>query len=102
LAEHLIAPRLRALLRNEVTRQEAVQHMERLAPGMYLYMLARTRHFDALLASELARGVKQFVILGAGLDSRAHRFAAQLNAATVFEVDHPIHAINGQSTKALR
>ena len=56
---------------------------------MHMYHLARTRHFDSILALELAAATEQVVILGAGLDSRAHRFITQLQDVPVYEVDHP-------------
>jgi methyltransferase (TIGR00027 family) len=67
-----------------------LKHVLRLrAPGAYPFAIARTRFFDAVLESELAAGARQLVILGAGYDSRACRFADQLSQATVFELDHP-------------
>lgn len=53
------------------------------------YVSARTRYIDAVLDSALADGIGQVVILGAGLDSRAWRFAARRPAAVFFEVDRP-------------
>jgi methyltransferase (TIGR00027 family) len=89
LAEQLIGRGYRGLLRSRYLRAAISQLMEAVAPGMMLYQLARTRHFDALLRAELAAGLEQVVILSAGLDSRAHRFAGALDAAVVYEVDHP-------------
>jgi methyltransferase (TIGR00027 family) len=54
----------------------------RLVDGAYEYEDVRTRHLDALVAAELERGMKQLVLLGAGFDSRAHRFPVR-----TFEVD---------------
>ena len=48
----------------------------------------RTLLIDEALRGAVARGVKQVVILGAGLDGRAYRLP-ELAAARVFEVDHP-------------
>lgn len=48
----------------------------------------RTLSIDAQLRDAVANGVRQVVILGAGLDGRAHRLA-ELAAVRVFEVDHP-------------
>lgn len=62
---------------------------DRRVPGMYLYHQARTRHIDALLASEFAQAPPQLVILGAGLDSRAYRMRDLLGSTRVFEVDEP-------------
>jgi methyltransferase (TIGR00027 family) len=53
------------------------------------YMQVRTRLFDDELVSFLAAGGRQIVILGAGYDCRAARFADRLAGARVFEVDHP-------------
>jgi methyltransferase (TIGR00027 family) len=50
------------------------------------YMQVRTRAIDDEL---LAFGGDQIVILGAGYDCRAARFARELRGSSVFEVDHP-------------
>lgn len=62
---------------------------ERTLPGAYGYFNARTRYFDAVLEGEAAQGLDQLVVLGAGFDTRSLRFAPQLKAARVFEVDRP-------------
>jgi methyltransferase (TIGR00027 family) len=62
---------------------------DRLIPGAFGYFNARTRYFDDVLLQEAANGLDQLVVLGAGFDSRSVRFAAQLGAARVFEVDRP-------------
>ncbi len=49
---------------------------------------ARVHAIDRELEEALSQGVRQVVILGAGLDTRAFRMPA-LSAADVFEVDHP-------------
>src|SRR5262245_17772502 len=48
----------------------------------------RVRAIDLELEAAVAAGVRQIVILGAGLDTRAFRLRA-LAGADVFEVDHP-------------
>ena len=51
------------------------------------FMVARSRFAEDELASAYARGVRQYVVLGAGLDTFAYRNPhAELR---VFEVDHP-------------
>jgi methyltransferase (TIGR00027 family) len=62
---------------------------DRLVPGAFGYFNARTRYFDDVLPAEAAHGLEQLVVLGAGFDSRSLRFASQLGAARVFEVDRP-------------
>jgi len=54
-----------------------------------VYMQVRTRVIDDALRAFVARSGDQIVLLGAGFDCRALRFAHELRRATVFEVDHP-------------
>lgn len=63
--------------------------LELRVPGAYCYFLARTRFIDEIFEGAIARGVRQFVLLGAGFDTRAHRFRDRLDDARVFEVDLP-------------
>lgn len=49
----------------------------------------RSRVVEEKLASAKTRGVKQLVILGAGLDSTAYRCLDLMQGLQVFEVDHP-------------
>ena len=51
------------------------------------FLVARSRYAEDLLAHAAARGVNQYVLLGAGLDTFAHR--NPYPALRVFEVDHP-------------
>lgn len=53
------------------------------------WMQLRTRAFDDVLRAFLAGGGRQVVLLGAGYDCRALRFAAELEGVRFFEVDHP-------------
>jgi methyltransferase (TIGR00027 family) len=62
---------------------------ERVLPGAYPFETARVKHMDAVLRRELAGGVRQVTLLGAGYDSRAYRFAHLLDRVRVFEVDRP-------------
>jgi methyltransferase (TIGR00027 family) len=55
--------------------------------GTALMMLIRTRFIDEKLQRAVENGVTQFVILGAGFDTRAYRFAELLKGKRVFEVD---------------
>jgi methyltransferase (TIGR00027 family) len=67
---------------------------DRVAAGRIRHMAFRTRAIDDVIAKGLAAGIRQVVLLGAGLDARAWRLPA-LRGATdvpsviVFEVDHP-------------
>ena len=57
--------------------------------GLSTYVLCRHRFIDDHLVAALEDGVEQVVILGAGYDSRAYRFAAALDSRPVYEVDLP-------------
>jgi methyltransferase (TIGR00027 family) len=88
LAKYFISLRERLLI--AILPQPVIRWvLERAAPGSYGFAIARTRCFDEALLSEAADGVQQVVILGAGYDSRALRFAHELKGMRVFEVDHP-------------
>ncbi len=55
--------------------------------GLRAFLVARSRYTEDTLARAVAQGVTQYVLLGAGLDTFAHRNPyPQLR---VFEVDHP-------------
>ena len=55
--------------------------------SMRAFMVARSRYAEDQLAAAVAKGVRQYVVLGAGLDTFAYRNPfADLR---VFEVDHP-------------
>ncbi len=88
-AELFLGGRYRWLLSARVLRNAVVRLIEMLFVGHHNYVIARTRYFDDVVGECLADGCEQMVILGAGFDSRAYRFAAQLQGVPVFEVDHP-------------
>lgn len=49
----------------------------------------RSRYAEDRLTEAIARGVKQYVVLGAGLDTFAYRMAGAFDGLRVFEVDTP-------------
>ena len=57
------------------------------SPSMELWMGLRTRYLDDCVVRALDRGIRQVVILGAGLDTRAARLGR--DGARFFEVDQP-------------
>lgn len=59
-----------------------------VALGLTHNVALRTRAIDDALREGLAHGATQLVLLGAGLDSRAHRLP-ELEGVRVLEVDHP-------------
>jgi methyltransferase (TIGR00027 family) len=56
--------------------------------GFVWLMLVRTRFIDERMERAVRSGVTQLVILGAGFDTRAHRFAELLKDSTVIEIDY--------------
>ena len=70
-------------------RQLAVRTYRWILPGLYAYQQARTREIDRHVLDGLRAGARQLVILGAGLDSRAWRFADKLRGGRAWEVDLP-------------
>ena len=61
---------------------------EKLVPGFHEHLISRTRFIDDLIKKNAASGVEQYVILGAGYDSRAHRLELP-SSLRIFEVDQP-------------
>lgn len=78
---------LHAGIRRATRRLEPEKARRAFSPLVDILPL-RTLHIDEELAEAVARGCRQLVILGAGLDGRAHRLPG-LAGVTVFEVDHP-------------
>src|SRR3954451_19963534 len=61
--------------------------LRRLGATGTTYVPLRHRFIDDHLTTALDAGAAQVVLLGAGYDTRAYRFAGQLNGRPVFEVD---------------
>jgi len=57
--------------------------------SMRIFMAARSRFAEDCLALAVSRGVRQVVILGAGLDTFSLRNQSGGQGLCVFEVDHP-------------
>lgn len=57
--------------------------------AMRAAIVARARVVDDLVAAAVARGVDQFVVLGAGLDTFAERRPDLMATVRVFEIDQP-------------
>jgi methyltransferase (TIGR00027 family) len=53
------------------------------------FVVARSRVAEDALSEAVARGVRQYVLLGAGLDTFAHRNPHEAVGLRVFEADHP-------------
>lgn len=89
-AERFLSARLRAvttIARPRLGHRLVTELIDRRWPGVRSSIVARTRLIDDLLC-EIAGGVDQFVILGAGFDTRAYRLGC-VDDLTTFEIDHP-------------
>src|ERR1700678_2018414 len=53
------------------------------------FLAVRSRYAEDQLAQAVERGIRQYVVLGAGLDTFAYRNPFQSAGLHVFEVDHP-------------
>lgn len=69
----------------------ARRHRERgrMHRGLRTFMAVRSRFAEDELAAAVGRGVRQYVVLGAGLDTSAYRHPHGAAGLRVFEVDHP-------------
>ena len=84
IAQRLLSPALSRVL-------AAAKHtpgVARASFGLVDHVALRTAVLDRLLAHMVEQGIRQVVIVGAGLDSRAHRLDA-LRGTVVYELDHP-------------
>jgi len=89
-AQVFLNPALRAASTGLGLALPAIDVVERNGTtGLATYVLCRHRFIDDHLSAALDDGVEQVIILGAGYDSRAYRFADQLDGRPVFEVDLP-------------
>jgi len=101
-AEALLPSLLRPLLARAGRNPALCAALRRSSLGLIDHLALRTALIDAAVEHAVTQamgnataGIEQVVILGAGLDSRAHRMAS-LAHATVFEVDHPATQRNKQ------
>ena len=61
---------------------------EKIVPGLHEHLISRTRFIDDLIEKTTLDKLEQYVILGAGYDSRAHRLKLP-SRLKIFEVDQP-------------
>jgi methyltransferase (TIGR00027 family) len=83
LAELFVADESRKALQNPATRQWMIEKLG----GTYEFFIARTAYGDRVFVQALRERVPQIVFLGAGYDTRAHRFRDAIEATRVFELD---------------
>ena len=83
LALRIIGAESEAVLRSNLERYQT-----RRSLGVRAFVVMRSRYAEDALSQAVARGIRQYVILGAGLDTFAYRnpYSERLK---VLEVDHP-------------
>jgi methyltransferase (TIGR00027 family) len=81
------SPEARERLRG-LPSEELLGALLRAHPS-YGTIIIRARYAEDALAAAVARGVRQFVIVGAGMDSFSLRRPAFARDIEIFEVDHP-------------
>lgn len=84
-----VALRILGADERSAVRREARRHDGPLSRGLRAGMVARSRIAEDALREAMQRGVRQYVVLGAGLDTFAYRNPYPAPALQVFEVDHP-------------
>ena len=85
LAEIFLTGEQRNSLKDPVARAWVLQN--RITPGAYEFMLARTSFFDQIVKDALVDNLGQIVFLGAGYDSRPYRFGKLIRDTNLFELD---------------
>ncbi len=91
-AKLFLGPLTRAALATLEATGRLGEIAEEHAPGLVTYVLARHRFIDQCLVRALddsTAAVEQIVLLGAGYDTRAYRFAKAIGSRPVFEIDYP-------------
>lgn len=66
-----------------------ISRRQNLYRSFRAFMAVRSRFAEDELAKAVASGVRQYIILGAGLDTFAYRNPHETTGLRVFEVDHP-------------
>ncbi len=75
------------------TPEYVQEHIERFreprAMALRAHVLLRSRYAEERLQAAVGRGITQFLVLGAGLDTFAYRQPPWASSLRIFEVDHP-------------
>jgi len=87
LAEVILPPIPRFMLEYAPMRKILMRQM--FPTGIYEYVCARTKVMDTAFLEALEARFAQIVLLGAGFDTRALRFAKYNHGTKVFELDAP-------------
>ncbi|MEU8238310.1 SAM-dependent methyltransferase [Actinoplanes missouriensis] len=89
LAERLLSGLPALIVGNRVLRWAFLRVLERAGPGFYGAVVGRTRMIDDACRDALAAGVRQVVLVGAGMDTRPYRMP-EMARTRVWELDLPV------------
>jgi methyltransferase (TIGR00027 family) len=73
----------------EAIRADANLRLNPRLAAFRAHIVLRNRYAEDCLMESVGRGVRQYVLLGAGYDTFAYRQPGRAEALTIFEVDHP-------------
>jgi methyltransferase (TIGR00027 family) len=76
-------------IQSEIARSTGPDFAATMRRSLVAMVVMRSRYVEDEVDQAVARGVSQYVILGAGLDSFAYRRPDLAQVLRVFEVDHP-------------
>ena len=88
LAEIFLPFYVRFLIKSKRMRAKAKDKDQIRMPGVFEYVMARTAFFDEVFIAALNEAIPQIVLLGAGYDTRAYRFADLNKYSRIIELDN--------------
>lgn len=86
VVKNLVGGPIRFLMQFAGMRSFTIRQTDAVAQGLFGAQVCRARYLDDAVQDALQQGVRQVVILGAGLDTRAYRLPG-IERVRVFEVD---------------
>lgn len=99
VVKDLVGTPIRVLMRFAWVRNFTIKRTDAVMQGIYGAQICRTRFIDEAVQDALSQGIRQFVTLGAGFDTRPYRLAG-IDHAKVLEVDLP--SVQEDKKKGLR
>ncbi|HIG39835.1 MAG: class I SAM-dependent methyltransferase [bacterium] len=88
LAINFLPAKVRFFIKFDWVRKNFKAKNQKMTPGAYEYLIARTAYFDERFKAGL-KNVPQIVLLGSGYDTRTYRFANLNNSTKIYELDAP-------------
>jgi methyltransferase (TIGR00027 family) len=87
LAERFLPPHFRFFIKFKGIRENSKAKIGEAFPGLHEYMIGRTAYFDHVFRDALKDNIPQIVVLGAGYDTRAYRYAELNRGTKIIELD---------------